>query len=520
MSLKILFVSSEVVPYSKTGGLADVAGALPKALARMGHDVIVATPKYASVTSEKWTLETAIEDVAIEIGGVRRAFAVRRTSLPGSDVPVLFIEHNDFFDRKELYSVNGIDYPDNAERMSFFSMASLEAVRKLEWKPDVIHTNDWHTALVPTYLKTILATDAFFAGAATVYTVHNMGYQGNFPRDKFPALGLGWEHYSSERLEYYGSFNLMKAGLLDADIITTVSPTYAKEIQTPEMSHGMDGVLGLRTKDLYGVLNGVDYDVWSPEKDTLIARRFSAADVLAGKKENKTALLKRVALPDRGAPVIGMISRLADQKGFDILAEAMPALLKMDLQFVILGTGEPKYHDLLTRAQTESDGKVSVTLGFDNTLAHQIEAGSDMFLMPSRYEPCGLNQLYSLRYGTVPIVRKTGGLADSIVNVTDDGIANGKSTGFVFGPYTSEALLAAVRKAVKTYDDRKAWEKLMKNDMAQDFSWDAAAKKYVSLYEKAAAAKRGSAPTPSAKPAAKPAAPRAVAAKRSRKKEA
>jgi starch synthase len=490
MSLKILFAASEVVPFSKTGGLADVAGALPKSLKRLGHDVVVVTPRYAGVTADRWPLETAIEDIAIELGGVRRAFAVRRGSLPGSDVPVFFIEHNEFFDRAELYSVNGVDYPDNAERMSFYSMAALETARRLGRKPDVVHTNDWHTGLVPTYMKTLLGADPFFSDATTVFTVHNMGYQGNFPRDKFPAIGLGWEHFTSERIEYYGSFNLMKAGLLDADVVTTVSPTYAKEIQTPEMSHGLDGVLSLRKRDLYGILNGVDYDVWSPEKDKLIGRRYGAHDVAAGKRENKAALLKRVGLPDKGMPVIGMISRLADQKGFDILAEALPELLKTDVQFVILGTGEPKYHDLLTRAQAEGGGHVSVTLGFDNSLAHQIEAGSDMFLMPSRYEPCGLNQLYSLRYGTVPIVRKTGGLADSIVNASESGIAGGKATGFVFAPYTGKALAAAVKKAAKTYGDRKAWEQLMKNGMAQDFSWDASAKKYVALYEKALKARR------------------------------
>lgn len=491
MSLKILFASSEVHPFSKTGGLADVAGALPKALRRLGHDVMVVTPRYAGIAAEKWPLETTLEDVAVELGGVRRAFAVRRTLLPGSSVPVLFIEHNEFFDRRELYSVNGVDYPDNAERMSFFSMAALETARRLGFKPDVIHTNDWHTGLVPTYVRHVLSGDPTFSDATTIFTVHNLGYQGNFPRDKFPAIGLGWEHFTSERLEYYGSFNLMKAGLLDADIVTTVSPTYAKEIQTAEMAHGLEGILQLRKDDLFGVLNGVDYDDWSPEKDRQIARNYSAQDVAAGKRENKAALLAKVGLPDRGWPLVGMISRLADQKGFDILAEALPEMLEMNLQMVILGTGEPKYHDLLTRAQAEGRGRIAVTLGFDNKLAHMIEAGADMFLMPSRYEPCGLNQLYSLRYGTVPIVRKTGGLADSIADATDEGIANGSSTGFVFAPYTGDALLGTMRRAVKTFADRKAWERLVRNGMAQDFSWDASARKYVALYEAALGARRG-----------------------------
>jgi starch synthase len=491
MPMKVLFVSSEVVPYSKTGGLADVAGALPKSLRRLGHDVAVATPRYAGITNEKWDLENALEDVAVELAGVRRAFAVRRTDLPGSDVPVYLVEHNEFFDRSGLYSVNGVDYPDNAERMSFFSMATLETVKSMGWKPDVIHTNDWHTGLIPTYIKTLLKDDPFFSAAATVFTVHNMGYQGNFPRDKFPAVGLEWDQFTSERLEFYGSFNMMKAGLLDGDILTTVSPTYAKEIQTEEMGHGLDGVLRKRKADLYGVLNGVDYEVWSPENDKFIPRRFSAKDAVAGKKENKTALLAKLGLPDRGAPVIGMISRLADQKGFDLIAEAFTGLLEMDMQLVVLGTGEAAYERLLTAAQAEGGGKVSATIGFDNALAHLIEAGSDMFLMPSRYEPCGLNQMYSLRYGTIPIVRKTGGLADSISNASDKSIASGKATGFVFGDYTGKALLAAVRKGVRTYKDRRAWEGLMKNAMAQDSSWDSSAEKYVGLYEKARKARRG-----------------------------
>ncbi len=492
-SLRILFVSSEVVPFSKTGGLADVAGSLPKSLRRLGHDVALATPRYADVSVEKWDLETALEDIAVELAGVRRAFAVRRTELPGSDVPVYFIEHNEFFDRKGLYSVNGVDYPDNAERMSFFSMAALETVKALGWKPDVIHANDWHTGLIPTYLKTILAEEPFFSATATVFTVHNMGYQGNFQRDRFPATGLEWDQFNSERLEFYGSFNMMKGGLLDSEILTTVSPTYAKEIQTEEMGHGLDGVLRKRAADLHGVLNGVDYEVWSPEKDALIARRFSAKDAIAGKKENKSALLAKLGLPDKGAPVIGMISRLVDQKGFDILAEAFPQLMKTGAQLVVLGTGEPAYERLLAAAQAEANGNVSATIGFDNALAHLIEAGSDMFLMPSRYEPCGLNQMYSLRYGTIPIVRKTGGLADSIVNASDAAIAKGRATGFVFAPYTGKALLAAVKKAVKTYEDRKAWESLVRSAMSQDFSWDASAKKYVALYQKAIKARRAGA---------------------------
>jgi starch synthase len=489
--LRILFVSSEVVPFSKTGGLADVAGSLPKSLRRLGHDVVVATPRYADVGVEKWDLETTLEDVAVDLAGVRRAFAVRRTDLPGSAVPIYFIEYNDFFDRKGLYAVNGVDYPDNAERMSFFSMAALETVKALGWKPDVIHANDWHTGLIPTYLKTLLAAEPFFSATATVFTVHNMGYQGNFQRDKFPATGLEWDQFNSERLEFYGSFNMMKGGLLDAEIVTTVSPTYAKEIQTEEMGHGLDGVLRKRAADLHGVLNGVDYEVWSPENDALIPRRYSPKDVAAGKKENKSALLAKLGLPDRGAPVIGMISRLADQKGFDILAEAFPGVLETGAQVVVLGTGDATYERLLATAQSAGNGNVSATIGFDNGLAHQIEAGSDMFLMPSRYEPCGLNQMYSLRYGTIPIVRKTGGLADSIANASDAAIAKGTATGFVFAPYTGKALLAAVKKAVKTFGNRRAWDSLVKSAMAQDFSWDASAKKYVALYQKAITARRG-----------------------------
>ena len=482
MALKILYLSSEVSPFSKTGGLGDVSAALPKALHALGHDVMIVTPRYRGITDDKFKLETAAENLTLELSGISRGFAVRRGKLPGSGVPVLFIEHNEFFDRDGIYNVQNTDFPDNAERYSFFSMAALVAAKVLGFAPDVLHANDWPTALAPTYLKTLLATDSFFAGAKSVYTIHNMAHQGVFPREKLPAIGLDWDQFTSEKLEFFGRVNLMKAGLAYADAITTVSPTYAKEIQAEAGGFRLDGVIRNRAADLHGILNGADYEVWSPETDRYIARRYSVREVIEGKRANQAALRKEVGLAADGTPLLALVTRLADQKGLDIFAGAFLELLKMDLSIVVLGEGDAKYQEMLVNAVAASRGRLSVKLGFDEELAHRIEAGADMFLMPSRYEPCGLNQLYSLRYGTVPVVRRTGGLADSVVDATSEALANGKATGFTFDEYSAEALIGAVRRAVATFRDTKTWEKLVRAGMAQDFSWDASARAYSKLY--------------------------------------
>jgi starch synthase len=504
MSLKILYLSSEVSPFSKTGGLGDVSAALPKALHALGHNVMIVTPRYRDITDEKFKLQTAAENLTLELSGISRGFAVRRAMLPGTSVPVLLIEHNEFFDRDGIYNVHNTDFPDNAERYSFFSMAALVAAKALGFAPHVVHANDWPTALAPTYLKTLLAGDPFFAGTKSVYTIHNMAHQGVFPREKLPAIGLDWDQFTSEKLEFFGRVNLMKAGLTYADAITTVSPTYAKEIQTETGGFRLDGVTRNRAADLHGILNGADYEVWSPETDRHIARRYSVREVIAGKRANQTALRKEVALAEDGTPLVALVTRLADQKGLDIFAGAFLELLKMDLSIVVLGEGDAKYQEMLASAVAASRGRLSVKLGFDEALAHRIEAGADMFLMPSRYEPCGLNQLYSLRYGTVPVVRRTGGLADSVVDATPEALASGTATGFMFDDYTSDALLGAMRRAARAFRDARTWEKIVRAGMAQDFSWDASARAYSKLY----ASVRGEAvgaSTTGARPAATPA---------------
>jgi starch synthase len=378
----------------------------------------------------------------------------------------------------------GKDWADNDERFAFFARAILEACRNTGFTPNIIHVNDWQSGLVPAFLK---ADPAYhdFAGVATLLSIHNIAYQGNFPNESFVKLGLDESLFApGQGFEYWNYLSYLKAGVWYADILTTVSPTYAKEIQSsPEYGYGFEGILKDRSDDLYGVLNGIDDDIWNPAKDELIPAKYTP-DNLAGKAKNKTALRKKVNLPmvRKDVPIIGIISRLADQKGFDLIAEVADEILGLDIQVVVLGTGDQKYHDLLTALQQKYPKKLSVTLGFDNGLAHLIEAGSDMFLMPSRYEPCGLNQMYSLKYGTIPIVRETGGLADTIQNANP---SRGKGNGFTFRNYDSKELLNAIKFAVEVYRDKNIWEVMMLRGMRQDFSWKASAEKYVDLYRKA-----------------------------------
>jgi starch synthase len=454
--MKILFVSPEVVPFAKTGGLADVAGSLPKALNEIGHDIRVFMPRYKNVKSA-------------EVG-----------------FPVYFYENENYFGSREgLYQLpGGVDYADNLERFSAFCRAAFPLLKKLDWRPDILHCNDWQSALVIAYLKVLYKDDPFFKRTAAVYSIHNMGYLGMFPKEKLPLTGLGPDQFKPEALEFWGNIALTKAGFVYADVINTVSETYAKEIQTPEFGHGLDGLLRFRAKDVYGIVNGLDYDVWNPATDKNILRRFSPA-TLSLKVENKLELQRRNNLPQRKEiPVIGMITRLADQKGLDILAGAIEEIMQMHCQLVILGTGDQKYHDLLLKEKQKYPEHIGVNLKFDAILAELIYAGSDMFLMPSRYEPCGLGQLISYRYGTIPIVRKTGGLADT---VRDFDPKTGEGEGFVFEEYSSKALLDAVKRACETYHKKTVWMPLQEKVMELDYSWDASAKKYVSLYMKALA---------------------------------
>jgi starch synthase len=485
-ALKIFFAASEVVPFAKTGGLADVASALPKHLKLLGHDVRVVMPKYGSIKDTKFRLREVIrmKNIEVPLGNKTYVISVKSAFIPGTKVQVYFVDYPDYFDRDSLY-VNpktGTDWKDNPERFLLFSRSILEIAKTLSWQPDVIHCNDWQTSAVPLYLKTLYQDDPFFAGTRTLLSIHNVGYQGNFSPDTVKIGGFPQDiFYPLSPVEFHGKFSFLKAGIKYADLINTVSETYAKEIQSsPEYGFGLEGVLHDRSGDLFGILNGIDDDIWNPEKDNLIPFKFSR-DNLEGKEKNKQALLDECSLKNHPEfPLIGIISRLADQKGFDLIAEILDKIATLDMQMVILGTGDKKYHDLFTTAAKKYPDKFSVHLTFNNILAHKIEAGSDMFLMPSRYEPCGLNQMYSMMYGTVPVVRATGGLADTVIDTDAD---PDKGTGFTFIKYDSVEMLKTIKRALKRYQNGEGWKALQIRCMSQDFSWKKSARKYVEIYK-------------------------------------
>jgi len=481
----VVFMASEMVPFCKTGGLADVIGALPAELAEMGHQVTVFVPYYRTVA--EWAektgndLEVVVDRLPFFLPGYTGEAIVRGYD-HNSGMKVLFIDYPSAYDREELYTEAGKDYPDNITRFAIFSKAGLETCKALDIKPDILHAHDWQAATAVVYLSTHYAKDEFFSETKSVLTIHNLGYQGRFPAEKYPALDLPWDHFNLDGLEYFGQVNVLKGGIIYADHVTTVSPTYAKEIQTPEFGAGLDGVLQPRESKLTGILNGVDYGVWDPSVDKFIPAAYGP-DNLNGKEECRDALKTELGLPLDKGPFIGMISRLAEQKGFELVLEALPKIMKLGCQMVILGTGDPRYHDALSKAAEKYPKNLSVNLTFSNELAHKIEAGSDIFLMPSRYEPCGLNQLYSLRYGTVPIVSSTGGLKDTVDNFTLARVNKNAVTGFVIRNFTASNLLSTLKKAVKIYrDEPKTWRKIVLAGMKKDFSWPAQAKKYVKLY--------------------------------------
>lgn len=473
--MKILFVAPEGLPFSKTGGLADVVEALPKALVALGHQVAVLLPRYRGIKAASVLLSS----LTVPLGDrLRFPALVNGTQVAG--VHYYFVDDPEYFDRDQLYSVRGKDYPDNAERFGEFCRAALEFTKQV-WKPHVVHCHDWQTALVPVFLRTLYAADPVLRDVPVVLTVHNLGYHGLFPREVLAKLGLPENLFRIEAMEYYGQANFLKGGLLFADFLTTVSRKYAQEIQTPEYGHGLDGVVRARADRLVGILNGVDYSVWSPERDAFLAARYSAKD-LSGKRICKKDLLEEFKLSEDNLarPLIGIVSRFADQKGFDLIAEVSNELLCEDLALVALGTGEPKYERLFRELALKFPDKVGVRIAYDDKLAHKIEGGADIFLMPSRYEPCGLNQIYSLRYATVPVVRATGGLDDTIEPYDP---RTGRGTGFKFEAYNGQALLAAVRQALEVFRDPAAWRRLQANGMAKDFSWQASASEYARLYE-------------------------------------
>jgi starch synthase len=399
------------------------------------------------------------------------------------DVPVYLIGCEEFFDREYLYGTPKGDYFDNAERFIFFSKASLAFCRTMEYSPDIIHHHDWQTGLIPAYLKSIYQEDPLFSPTAAVFTIHNIAYQGLFRKEKFLLTGLPTEMYNPEGIEFWEKVNFMKAGIVYADVINTVSRKYSEEIQTPEFGYGLEGILRKRSRNLYGILNGVDYQEWDPSHDPHLAAQYSLQD-LSGKRVCKRDLLREFHLPSslENVPVLAVISRLADQKGFDLLAEIIEELFSLDIGFVLLGTGDQKYHDLFTQIGRNYPQKAGIRIAYDDRLAHKIEAGADIFLMPSRYEPCGLNQIYSLRYGTIPVVRATGGLEDTILPYDP---RTGKGNGFRFIQYDSGEFLQQITAAVHTYQQRDQWGRLLRNAMTADFSWQRSAQSYIDLYRKA-----------------------------------
>ncbi|KAF0219232.1 MAG: starch [Geobacteraceae bacterium] len=481
MALKILIAASEAVPFAKEGGLADVVGALPRVLAKMGHDVRVVMPRYYKVNREKLALTLLPGVLTVPMGIIGNQYCgVYEGRMPDSDVPIYFLDHEEYYGRSGLYEVDNQGYLDNDNRFAFLSKGTLELCKMINFRPDVIHAHDWHTAAIPVLMNTSYRHDPFVGEAASLLTVHNMQHQGSFYEGLMDVLDIGWEHFTFLGLEKENQTNLLKGGMYHATLLNTVSEGYAREMQTKEFGWGLEWVVRERGADLYGILNGVDDHEWNPETDPLIAARYSAVD-LSGKALCKQDLQRNCGLPELpDVPLIGMVSRLVKQKGIDVLAEAIYRILDLDLQFVLLGAGEPWTHFYFGDIKAAYPRKFGVHIGYNNTLAHKIEAGSDFFLMPSAFEPCGLNQMYSMRYGTLPIVRATGGLDDSVENFDE---ANLAGTGFKFNELTASALFDTVGWAVYTwYNRRDAMERLIKNAMEKRFTWEEAAAKYEKLY--------------------------------------
>lgn len=479
--MKILMAASECVPFVKVGGLADVVGTLPRFLKKKGNDVRIIIPKYRVIEEQKFNIKSLPIKLLIPVGNEYEEAVIWEGKMD-DDLPVYFVESARYFNRREVYGTHDGDYADNRERFIFFSRAVLEAAKALNFQPDIIHCNDWQTAIIPAYLKTIYRIDGFFIRTASAYTIHNMAYQGNFDSDTVKIANFSWSDFAWDKLEYFGRFNFMKAGLVYADVLSTVSPSYAKEIQTKEGGCGLDGILRHRSGDISGILNGIDCAEWNPAKDTAIAANFSKDNVI-GKQKCKENLQRTCGLAiDPGALLVGSVSRLDPQKGFDLVAKIIPNMVSKGIQFVILGRGDKSIQELLKRLSGDFRKRVSVHFEFNNALAHKIYAGSDVFAMPSRFEPCGISQMISLAYGTIPLVNKTGGLADTIRNFD---AKTQVGNGFVFTPARSSQLRQAILRAKKLYEKKDMWKKLMRNGFASDFSWTKAVNKYIRLYNKA-----------------------------------
>jgi starch synthase len=477
--LSIVLVTPEAHPFAKTGGLAEVAGALPDALARAGHSVTIVLPRYRGIAIA--AQGATRHHIDVRFGAHSQPVTIIEQALK-KGVTVALVDVPELFDRDGLYGNAAGDFPDNAWRFAVFSRAALEYIRHTGVRPSIIHAHDWQTGLVPVYQKMHFASEPIIGGVPCVFTIHNLAFQGVFPPSTLPGIGLGWEVLDVQAMEYWGQISYLKGGINFSEKITTVSPRYSKEILHPEIGFGFDGILARRAQDLVGILNGIDTQRWNPAHDEFVPASFTA-ETLDLKRNAKRAVLEAAGLESRDAalarPLIGLVSRLTDQKGFDLIAAAIEWLLQLDVSWVMLGSGERRYEDLWGAAAATFPGRVSATIGFDERLAHLIEAGSDMFLMPSRFEPCGLNQMYSLRYGTVPIVRATGGLDDT---VQDYDPSSGEGTGFKFRDYTPPALLGAVERALATFRRPEAWRRIQQAGMRLDHSWDASAREYVKVY--------------------------------------
>jgi starch synthase len=477
----VLVLGSEALPFSKTGGLADVLGALPGALARLGWDVTLVVPRYRGVGGG-----THVDTFPITVGA--QTTRVDVFEVPQGDAArTLLIDIPELYDREHLYGEGAVDYPDNARRFATLVRAALEHAGRQAMAPSVVHAHDWQTGLAPVYLRTRYAAHPLLAATPTVFTIHNLAYQGLFPPDWLPRLDLPWQLLSIDEMEFWGRISFLKGGINSSDMITTVSPSYAREIQTPELGFGFDGVLRRRSADVAGILNGIDVETWNPARDRFLPAPFCADD-LSGKAAAKARVLAEYGLPADIAmrrPLVGMISRMVDQKGFDLVAAVAEELPRLNASFVLLGTGEPKYQDLWRNLARRYPTRIGARIGFEEPLAHLIEGGADLFLMPSRFEPCGLNQMYSLRYGTVPIVRAVGGLADTVRDHRAGGAGDRSRSpnGFVFTDYTAAALLKTLRRALATFADQVAWRALQRAGMAEDHSWHRSAAEYVKIYD-------------------------------------
>jgi starch synthase len=484
--MRVILASSEVAPYSKTGGLGDVAGALPRALSRIGCDICVVTPRYTGLGAHQGdvvsheTGEPLFDDLRVPFGDGMKYATVWRGWMDGA--PVYFIDNTEYFGRGYIYGYGDFD----AERFAFFSRAVIELAKRIGGPPDVMHCNDWQTGFIPAYLAKVYASDPFFARTATLFTIHNLAYQGIFDPNLAIKFGFGWDVYQYG-MEFHGAANAMKAGIYFSTAVSTVSPKYAQEIQTPEFGVDLDGLLRQRRDSLIGILNGVDYDVWNPETDPNIAANYGIHD-LSGKTACKRDLLERYNLPvDLDKPVIAIVSRLTAQKGIDLIAQAVWRMLETGAYFILLGSGAENYVGYFQHVRDTMPAQVGVYFGYNNALAHQIEAGADIFLMPSAYEPCGLNQMYSLKFGAVPIVRGVGGLDDTIRNFEP---TTGQGNGFKFYEYSNDRLLEKFYESLMVYYDPETWRKLQLNGMREDFSWHSSAHNYLTAYRQIVAAKR------------------------------